>query len=242
LDEVRQKVMLDLFASPGTLIPVVAGVSALMLSWAIGGNATANAIGIIAVMGGVGHFASRLVLGLESMTQRAYEAILQRDERIRKDALDKLETDLRNDKDGRTDACLKQLRHLHDQFQTARAKNRLIANHPQLISRVEEIFDASVLQLQRSLELYELSQKLTGTARQNVLDEREQVITDVLETRDHMNAIIQQFHTFTIRRESSELGRLRSELDETLQVAKRTEERMSAMARPNPTFDKSEFQ
>lgn len=242
MDEVRQKVMLDLFASPGTLIPVVVGVSALLLSWAIGGDAAANAIGIIGIMGGVGHFASRLVLGLESMTQRAYEAILQRDEKERKDSLDKLEADLRQDKDGRTDACLKQLRQLHDQFQSARAKNRLIASHPQLISRVEEIFDASVLQLQRSLELYELSQKLTGPAKKNALDEREQVITDVLETRDHMNAIIEQFHTFTIRRESSELGRLRSELDETLQVAKRTEERMSAITRPNPNLDKSDFQ
>jgi len=242
LEEVRQKVMLDLFASPGTLIPVVVGVSALMLSWAIGGDAAANAIGIIGVIGGVGHFASRLVLGLESMTQRAYEAILQRDEKHRKDSLDKLEADLRNDKDGRTDASLKQLRNLHDQFQSARAKNRLIANHPQLTSRVEEIFDASVLQLQRSLELYELSLKLTGPAKKNVLDEREQVITDVLKTRDHMNAIIEQFHTLTIRRESSELGRLRNELDETLQVAKRTEERMSAMNTPNPNFDKSEFQ
>jgi hypothetical protein len=242
LDEVRQKVMLDLFASPGTLIPVVAGASALLLSWAIGGDATANAIGIIGIMGGIGHFASRLVLGLESMTQRAYEAILQRDEKQRKDALDKLEADLRQDKDGRTDACLKQMRNLHDQFQSARAKNRLIANHPQLISRVEEIFDASVLQLQRSLELYELSEKLTGPAKKKALEEREQVIADVLETRDHMNAIIEQFHTFAIRRESSELGRLRSELDETLQVAKRTEERMSAMSGPNPNFDKSEFQ
>ena len=242
MDEVRQKVMLDLFASPGTLIPVVAGVSALLLSWAIGGDATANAIGIIGIMGGVGHFASRLVLGLESMTQRAYEAILQRDEKELKESLDKLEADLRQDKDDRTVACLKQLRHLNAQFQSARAKNRLIASHPQLISRVEEIFDASVLQLQRSLELYELSQKLTGPAKKNALAEREQVITDVLETRDHMNAIIEQFHTFTIRRESSELGRLRSELDETLQVAKRTEERISAITRPNPNLDKSDFQ
>jgi len=242
LDEVRQKVLLDLFASPGTLIPIVAGVSALMLSWAIGGDATANAIGIIGVMGGAGHFASRLVLGLESMTQRAYEAILQRDERQRNKALDQLEKDLRSDKDGRTNACLNQLRELDDQFRSARAENRLVSKHPQLLSRMEEIFDASVSQLQRSLELYQLSTKLSGVAKANLLAQREQVIQDVLRTRDHMSATIEQFHTFTVNREASDLSRLRSELDETLLVAKRTEERMSGLGQRKTHSIESELE
>ena len=62
--------MLDLFASPGTLIPIVAGLSSLLYAWAVGGDPTAGAIGIVGVLGGAGHFASRLVLGLEDMTQR----------------------------------------------------------------------------------------------------------------------------------------------------------------------------
>jgi len=242
LDEVRQKVLLDLFASPGTLIPIVVGLSALMLSWAIGGDATASAVGIVGVMGGAGHFASRLVLGLESMTQRAYEAILQRDERQRNEALDQLESALRSDKDGRTDACLKQLRQLDDQFRAARAENRLVAKHPQLLSRMEEIFDASVLQLQRSLELYQLSTKLSGAAKANLLAQREQVIQDVLKTRDHMSATIEQFHTFTINREASDLSRLRSELDETLLVAKRTEERMAGLGKRQSNSIESQFE
>ena len=38
--DVRRKVLLDLFASPGTLLPTVGGLSALILSWAIDGGSS----------------------------------------------------------------------------------------------------------------------------------------------------------------------------------------------------------
>jgi hypothetical protein len=242
LDEVKQKVMLDLFAAPGTLLPIVTGISSLLLSWAVGGDPTANAIGIIGVLGGIGHFTSRVVLGLESMTQTAYDAIRQREEDKRNEALDRLEQQLTADRDQRTENCLRNLRHVYAEFQRNCQTNRLNIKHPQLINQVEEIFQASVSQLQRSLELYQLSERLTGATRSSYLAEREKVIGEVLQTRDHLNATIQQFHAFALKRDDTDLSRLRSELDETLQVAQRTQQRMSEIGHRQPDYNPSEFQ
>ncbi len=242
LDDVKRKVMLDLFASPGTLIPMVVGISSLLLSWAVGGDPTANAIGIIGVLGGVGHFATRLVLGLEGMTERAYQRIVQRRQEEQKQALDDLEQRLSRDGDHRTETCLRDLRGLYRTFQNSCADGQVVASHHQVVSQVEEVFHASVQQLERSLELYTISQKLTGTSKTEILNERERVIEEVIDTRDHLSSTIQRFQTFATRRNQSELSRLRDELDETLRVAQRTEERMATIGRKEKNYDESEFE
>ena len=47
-------------------------------------------------------------------------------------------------------------------FNRAASKDVLSPTHHQLVSQAEQIFNASVQQLKRSLELYQMSQKLTG--------------------------------------------------------------------------------
>ena len=242
MDEVKRKVMIDLFASPGTLAPIVVGLTSLMYSWAVGGDPAGNAIGIMGVLGGAGYFASRLVLGLEGMTKRAYEAIAEHHRTKRNQALDELERQLHGDQDQRTETCLRNLRNLYDTFQQSCLEERVVATHHQVVSQAEQIFNASVQQLERSLELYQISQKLTGKPRGEILAERERVIREVIDTRDHLSATMEQFQTFATRRNQSELSQLREELDETLRVAQRTEERMAEIGHPQKSYDESEFE
>ncbi len=242
MDEVKRKVLLDLFASPGTLVPIVAGISSLMYSWAVGGDPTANTIAIVGILGGIGHFASRLVLKLEDMTQSAYEAILDRHQREQDEALDELEEKLRGDDDDRTQTCLHDLRGLYETFRSGCSEGQMVVSHHQVVSQVEQIFQASVQQLKRSLELYEFSRNLHGKAKADILAERERVIQEVIATRQHLGSTIEQFQTFATRRNQSELSRLREELDETLRVAQKTEQRMATIGQREKTYDESEFE
>ena len=242
MDEVKRKVLLDLFASPGTLVPIVAGLSSLMYSWAVGGDPTANAIAIVGVLGGIGHFASRMVLKLEDMTQSAYEAILDRNQKEQDEALDELEERLRGDEDHRTETCLQDLRGLYETFRSGCSEGQMVVSHHQVVSQVEQVFQACVQQLRQSLELYEISQKLAGTAKNDILAERERVIQEVIDTRQHLGTTIEQFQTFATRRNQSDLSRLREELDETLRVARKTEQRMATIGQQETTYDESEFE
>ena len=101
--------MIDLFASPGTLAPIVVGLTSLMYSWAVGGDPAANAIGIMGVLGGLGYFASRLVLGLEGMTNVLTKRSCEHHRKQQNEALDELERRLVDDQDQRTETCLRQL-------------------------------------------------------------------------------------------------------------------------------------
>lgn len=241
MEEVKRRVLIDLFASPGTLLPIVVGMSALMYSWAVGGTPVANGVGVIGVLGGVGYFASRLILGLEAMTQRAYDAVMAKRQQEQDESLDHLEKLLYEDQDVRTEVELQHLRRLHATFAESCQGGTFVSTHPQLVDQVEQIFKASVGQLRRSLELYEYGQKLTGDAKYRTMDEREKVIAEVIETRDHLSATIEQFQSFATKRDQSELGQLRNELDETLRVARRTEERMSTFGQEK-SYDESEFE
>ena len=73
MDEVKRKVYLDLFASPMTLLPFVGGATALLGSWAIGGVSLLTFGGIAGMVIGAGVFASRLIFGLDKLTERAYQ-------------------------------------------------------------------------------------------------------------------------------------------------------------------------
>ena len=73
MDDVRRKVLLDIFAAPGVLLPLAGGLTALIASWAVGGNPALNFGGIAGILGGVGIMASRLILKLDRITQEAYD-------------------------------------------------------------------------------------------------------------------------------------------------------------------------
>jgi hypothetical protein len=131
---------------------------------------------------------------------------------------------------------------LYETFQKSCSEGPVVGRHHQLVSQVEQIFQASVGQLKRSLELYEISQKLSPRSRDEILAERERVIAEVIETRDHLSSTIDEFQAFVTRRDQSDLGRLREELDETLRVAKKTEERMASIGHNEQIYNESEFE
>ena len=75
-----------------------------------------------------------------------------------------------------------------------------------------------------------------------MLAERKRVIAEVGTTIDHLGSTIQQFHTFRIENTDSELSKLRQELDATMQVARRAEERVSGLGTSVRDYDPKEFE
>ena len=225
MDEVKRKVYLDLFASPFNLIPLAGGLSSLMASWAVGGNPGLTMAGVIGVLGGIGITASRLIWGLEGLTEKAYGYQVDRQQRDHEKQLDALDEKLSGDRDPRTEACLRELRALYDSLQRAAEKGNITTSSFEIIQGVGKVFDECVKQLQHSHGLWETASKMRGPAKEAMLQQRDHIIEEVVATVVEVEQMVERYLVNQTKRNRSELSKVRRELDESIEAARRAEER-----------------
>ena len=239
MSEVRRKVLLDLFAAPSTLLPLVGGVTALIASWALGNDPALTFAGIAGMLSGVGMFTTRLIFGIEQMTEQAYEYVESERRESQEAALADLERRLVQDGDTRTEALLRALRQLYAGFLTSiRAQGEAAVGAVDVHDKVDEMFQVCVEQLEQSLALWQTAQPLNGKARQRVLDQREEILREVQLTVDHIGSAVQRYQGLKLRKKNHDLARLREQLDESLQAARAAEQRMAEWESSPPDQEK----
>jgi hypothetical protein len=241
MDDVRKKVLLDLFVSPWTVLPVVGGLSAWMLSWAVDGNSLLNLTGLAGVLGGAGMLATRIIFGLENITQNAFTYLHEQKRAEQEAALDTLDQRLSLDRDDRTQESLRELRQIYRIFQEKGQQGKITGSSHQLLDRVERLFRACVQRLEQSYELWKSAQALSGEARRALLAERDEIVDEVVVTVRHLGKSVEQFYTLHDQESESELATLRDELEETLRVAQRAEQRMASLGK-SLDYEPSEFE
>lgn len=242
MDDVKRKVLLDLFVSPSTLLPLAGGLSMLMGSWAMGGSALLNFAGVAGILGGVGMFATRLIFGLERITNKAYEFVIEKQQEQQEQALDRLDAQLTGDRDSRTEACLRQLRELYVSLKADARAGRVTASSRDVLDGIDRLFRLCVENLQESHELWEKSQRVRGYARKQALVQREELVEEVAATVVHLAKTIDRLHSLGGKQKKSELAEMRRELDESLQAARRAEERVAELSGEAKPYDVSEFE
>lgn len=224
--DVKRKVLLDLFVNPSTIIPVVGGLTLLIGSWATGGHPVADFAGVAGVLGGMGLMVTRWIYGLESITERAHEFVQERFRHQREESLQRLDEQLSQDSDPRPERCLRDLRRLHQTFQ-----ERVTQKHSptgwEILEKVDRLFAVCVEHLQQTHRLWETSQTVRGTARDNLLQERELLIEEAIATVRHLSDAVQRYEALAFQKKRSDLSSLRNELDESLRAARAAEERLS---------------
>jgi len=238
MDDVKRKVLLDLFVSPWTLVPAVGGLSAWMLSWGVGGDPTLNLIGLAGVLVGVGVQASRLIFGVEKLTEQAHGYLTEQQRREQQARLDGLAARLTRDDDPRTQECLKRLRALYGSLEEEPARGHAAIA---IREKVERLFHAAVRQLERSYELWEKARRLPPGTRKPLLEQRGKAVDEVVLTVNHLTRTVAQYHAFHADDTDDELAKLREELDATIEVARRADERMHTLESA-PAYDESEFE
>lgn len=228
-DAVRRKVLLDIFAAPTSLLPVAGGLTALMASWATGGDATMTFAGIAGVLSGIGILASRLILGLDKLTENAYDYYVDRQRHEQEANLQRLDQQLEADNDPRTQNCLRELRHLYARLKSKVDSGRITPAAYDVIEGVDNMFSVCVKQLEHSLELWETAKTMRGPARDSMVAQREELVREICDTVIHLGNTVEQFHLVTTKKNREDLARLRAELDESLEIARRVEERKAEL-------------
>lgn len=239
MDEVKKKVLLDLFVSPWTLVPTVTGLSAWMLSWGVGGNTTLNLIGLAGVMIGAGIQATRLIFGVEKLTEQAYGYQEAKKRAEREASLDDLARRLAQDEDNRTQECLRRLRALYGLFEQDPPRG---AATIAIRDNVQRLFAASVRHLEYSYELWEKARRLPPGTRRPLLEQRGAAIDEVVLTVNHLTRTVERYNALQADNDGDdELARLREELDATIEVARRADEQMETLGK-SPAYDEKEFE
>lgn len=229
-----KKLILRLFSSPLTLVPVLAGFTDLLVLWTFNLNSGMGIFaGLAGILGGLGIFLSRLFLD-DRVRKETLEAFENDAERGREQRLDALDQRLCADDDPRTEACLRDLRELAKAFQQGFSWRDTLNSRATLdiLAGVEQIFTQCVHSLEKTLDLWYSARKMhTSEARRAILDQRERILEDVTESIRELGKILVGIQGIGTEGKTgfSELARIRAELDRSLEVAKRVNRRMLAL-------------
>lgn len=229
MDPVRKKVLWDLVLSPLTVLPVLAGVGAGAWSWATGGPSWLTITAATSVAGGLSILGLRSIFSVDRLTKEAYRELHEEQRKRQEKQLDRLRSRLRGDEDPRTQTYLRDLRGLYESFVEDVEDGTLARRAGIVLDDVDNLFRAAVKHLEHSYDLWKTASRLSGDSEENLMAEREQVIQEVKETIEHLSTAIEQFHAFRVDENETELEKLRDELDQTMQVARRAEQRVAAL-------------
>lgn len=230
----RRKVLLDLVAAPSTLIPAALGASSLLVSLAADGNTALWAFaGIAGLLGSMGVLATRWIYGADAIMRRAHESLTRADQQAKDRELDELDRRLRTDKDPRPEACLADLRALRDGFQNDATWSAGVGprSSQEIANKVEKLFQACIISLRRSHDLWETASRMrTADARQSALEQRERLVEEIRASVKQLAKTIDGVRAMSLQqKQDQDLSQVRQELDESLEVARRVEERMQSL-------------
>jgi hypothetical protein len=199
--------------------------------------------GIALILGSTGTFFSRLLLGGDGIARGILEELQREAEQTRESKLDELERNLEGDGDPRTEKSLRDLRTLMKVFsEKDHWSSEINAQSAyDILTRVTTLFEGSVSLLEKSLELKKAASHLEmDMVRESLLARREKIIEDVISSITGLGEILAGIQGLNAQSSSVELAGIRSELDATLEVAKKVEERMREFDEPNR--NKKEFE
>ena len=226
MNQVRNRVLREIFLAPSVVLPIVGGLSSLLLSWAADGVGWLTIAGLAGVLGGVGWMATRAIFKTESITAETIEKLRGQEIAAEEARLDQLDRLMSQDKDDRDQDLLRTLRVQRAQFHQIASQPGVVIRSQEILSQFEELYRASVNNLYESYRLLMQSKPLGVNERRILLDERERLLKEIQVSVDFSFSALEQYRSFTKKTVGTDLSSLREELDESIKIAKRTEERL----------------
>jgi hypothetical protein len=229
VEELRKRILREIFIDPTVVLPVVGGASAWLLSWAGAGGGSSdmlNLVGLAGVLGGIGWFATRFIFQLDSISEKAMRDLDLEAKLKEENHLNELQKRLATDKDPRTEQYMVLLRENRAELEKIAQTPGIQIRSLEIVKQARQLFWAATEQLDQSMKMYLLAQKLSGPEKQGVLNQRERCLAEALESAEHLQNAVAALGELTDKTLSRDMDTLQLELTESIQAAKRSEERM----------------
>ncbi len=241
--QIRRKTLLRALGSPLVVGPFLLGMTAFTATWALGFRLGFGAFAALAgLLAAGGAFITRLLFGGEAIARQVTEELTQGEQQTAQQSLDALDQHLTSaDDDPRPETALRDLRALLKALADFEGETDRVhlATVIEIRSRADQLFDQCVRSLAQTAKLWQTAQKLrTPAARQPLLDQRERLIADVQSTVKQLSDTLVGLQTLGSGEGSStEITRLREELDQSLATAKTVEARVHSLLSDSPDQD-----
>jgi len=227
MNEIRKKILLDLFVTPTTIGTGSLGVSLLLISWAIGASAIWPFLGFLSILIGIGAVITNIMFNLESISRKAVEALKEQAEQTQDAQLDELDALLCKDRDPRDQGFLRDMRAIYDELKGDIEQGKLSSYvTPETLVQLEELFQACVKSLRYSYDLWETSKSAKGRPKDKILQEREQVLQEIGKSVERFTENVTSIRSLSHKTKNGDLSQLREQLDRSLEIARRTEMQM----------------
>ncbi len=238
--EFRKRVMLKAVTAPTVLFPGVFGAAAVAVGLAAGDfYGFMGFLGITGLVWAIGAGTTRLLLGTDKLGQE----VLDESDARRRDAvfarLKEVERRLEKTRDPRTFALIRTLRDQRQRLDEA-VEKQAFPVPPELAAMSRQLYDTCVESLERSATLWETARKMaTRQAREELMQKREAMLDEVRDGAAQWALTLDRLQAAPLERgdTAQAVARIREELDRELDVARKVEERMTALERdlnPDP--------
>lgn len=232
VDKLKQRIIFNLLVTPTTVGPFTAGATILLVSWALGANAVWPFIGLLSIFAGFGMAATNYFYNFDKASERAIESLREQAKELKEDELDELDECLVAARGPRPDldqTYLRELREMYSQFVGDIESGSLKTVTRDIREQVKLLFDACIEALEHSYDLWESASKIKKSETKNsILREREKVIDEVGKSVERFQTTIDEVRTLNLKATEDSLSKIRTELSESLEIARKTNEAMSA--------------
>lgn len=235
--QLRRQVLLRLAGSPWVLAPALAGTSLALGTWAMNLQTGVGMFSLLAgLLGSAGALLTKALLGGPELRAAVERELHEADRHHHEASLDQLDQTLsRIDRDARPEVSLRDLRALRASFEALAARpigtNSLLTT--EVISQVRLLAERSVESLRQTIDLQQTVGRLNSpAAAAPLLAERERLIGEVQASVHQLGQTLAALQSMGTDTAAPELRRLRTELDASLNAARRAEERLEQMLQP----------
>jgi hypothetical protein len=229
LEAVQKKVLSDIFLAPSVTLPVVAGLICWGLSWAAGGVGVLAVAGTVAVAGGLVWMVGRTFLQLDKITARAGKALQDQIRQQEDERIENLLRNLRLDRDFRTKDYVTILREARAEFEKLADQPSIQARSLPIVGQVRQLFWSAISELEQSYKLFELSDRLVGDQRTELIAQREELLKQVNASAEKLKSAVVQFRRLYNQDNDVDIAALQDDLDVSIKIAARTEARMKEL-------------
>ncbi len=235
LAKIRRKFVVRTAKSKDTGFPIGIGIALLIAAVTLNMSPILMAllplVGAILLVAGIGSLTTRLFRGLRRFATGTFKRFFESNKSKQQRQLAELEQRLIHDGEPRTEYLLRKLSQLYDRLQKDVQSGELTFVAKEVLANVDRVNTLCIDNLDESHQLWE--QALASPhLRESKLTQREAVIQEVVESVQHLETVVHRLQEQSLNRNRMKLKQLRTELDETLDVARRVEERTAAITRP----------